>query len=136
MNRLYILHSDEIKVNCLKYISSLPVGEKPLQVEIKPFKRKRRVEANSYYWALLTHIASEMFRLKISDQYYTPEIHHEYFKRKFLGKKVVINDTVLLLPESTADKSVIEFMDYVAQIEADAAEFGIIVPQQNNEGLR
>ena len=125
-----MLRNDEIKANCLKYVASLPVSEKPLEVKIKPFKRKRRVEANAYYWLLLTHIAQEMYRMKLTDQYYTPEMLHEYYKRKFLGKRVVINGDVLLLPESSADKSVLEFLDYVTQVEADASEMGIIVPRQ------
>jgi len=129
--RSYVLRDASIRDNCVRYVSGLPVGDKPLQVIIKPFKRKRRAEANNYYWLLLTHISTEAFRMKVSEEYYTPEIWHEHYKKKFLGKKVVISGDIELLPESSADKSVVEFMDYTAQVEADAADMGIVVPHIN-----
>ena len=128
--RVYVLRNDEIKANCLKYVASLPVSEKPLEVKIKPFKRKRRVEANNYLWAMYTQIATEAYRMKITDQYYPPEYFHEYFKKEFLGKKVVIDGDIHLLPESTADKSVVEFMDFCTQVECWAAEHNIIIARQ------
>ena len=127
--RLYILRDTERHQNCLHYIGSLvPSMDRPMQVQIKPYKKRRSAQMNSRYWAILSTIAQEAYRLKLCEEYYHPEHWHEYFKRQFLGKKVVINGDVLLLPESSANKSTMEFMDFVQQVEVWAAEHQIVIP--------
>ena len=129
MERIYIFRDEDRKANCLQYLNNLaPNKERPFQVKISLYKKKRSVQMNARYWAVLTCIAQEAARLGITDKFYEPEYWHEYYKRKFLGKKVVINGDVLLLPESSANKSTIEFMDYMNEVEADAAGMGIIIP--------
>lgn len=128
--RKYILRDERIKGNCVDFVSRLPLADKPMEVIIRPHKRVRRTEANSYYWSMLTHIATEATRQGIVDEYKAPEVWHEYFKQKFLGMRVVIDGDVSLIPSTTTDKSVMEFMDYTMQVEAWAAEHGIVVPQQ------
>lgn len=128
--RLYVLRAPEQKENCIRYISTLvPNNDRPLQITIKPYKKRRSVQANARYWSILTTVAQEAFRLGLCESYYSPEHFHEYFKRLFLGKKVVINGDVLLLPESSANKSTMEFQDFVLQVEVWAAENGIVIPE-------
>lgn len=132
--RAYILRTPEIQANCLRYVTSLrPDEDHPLQVTVKPYQRRRSTEQNARYWAWLTIIADEAARIGLSDRRYDPESFHEFFKREFLGKKVIVDDTVYLLPESSANKGVKRFAEYCDQVDAWAAEHGIIIPDMHDE---
>ena len=139
--RTYILRTPEIMSNCLRYMTALrPDEDRPMQVTVKPYKKRRSVAQNALYWQMLTIIAQEGFRLGITKdpdtdepKYFPPEVIHEYMKRKFLGKRVVVCDDLLLLPESSANKSTVVFSEFIDQIDAWAAEHGIIVPDMHQE---
>jgi len=128
-SRDYILRTPDVQANCVKYVSSLrPDDDHPLLVSVKPWVKRRSTDQNARYWAWLTIIAGEAARLGVSDKFYDPEVWHEHFKKLFLGKRVVIDDTVELLPESSANKGVRRFSEYCEQVDAWAAERGIIIP--------
>ena len=139
MERRYILRDDQRKQNCTAYIGTLrPDAKHPMQVLIAPFKKKRSVEQNARYWLILTIIAQEAFRLGLSCdpesgeiKFYEPEIWHEWAKRKFLGKRVIIDGDLLLLPESSAQQSVMDFAQYMIELEVWAAENGIVIPAED-----
>lgn len=132
--RDYILRTADIQANCLRYISSLrPDTEHPLQVTVKPYTKKRSTEQNSRYWAWLTVIADEAARTGLTQKRYSPEHWHEFFKREFLGQKVMIDGDVYLLPESSANKGVKRFSEYCDQVDQWAAEHGIIIPDMHGE---
>ena len=128
--RQFILRDEQIRQNAARFINELPINDQPFTVTVERYKKRRSVEANNRYWAILTFIAAEAYRLKITDKYYEPEYFHEHFKREFLGKRVVINGDILILPESTANKSTTEFSDFVTQVEAWAAQNGILIPNE------
>lgn len=137
--RTYKLIDNERRDNCARYVASLPTGTKPpLEVLIRPYRKRRSSDQNSRYWWMLTLIAQEAHRSGLScdpetgeSVYRDPETFHEYFKRRFLGKRVVIDGDIELLPESSARQTVMEFADYMTQVEAWAAEHGIVIPNED-----
>lgn len=57
----YIVRNDQIKANALRALESLPADqEKPMQVEIKPFKSKRSLAQNRLLWLFNSTIQQHM----------------------------------------------------------------------------
>lgn len=100
------------------YLFMLEKAEQhPLEVVIKPFKRRRNLDQNALYWAVLTDISNQV--TDENGKKYSPEVWHEYFKALFLGKDTVLVDgEATLIPKSTRNLNVMEFADYVTQIQA------------------
>lgn len=98
-------------------------GDRKAIVEVRPYGRSRSLEQNARYWAILTDIAEQV---KPNGQEYSPETFHEYFKAKFLGKDTLIIDGDPVLVQRTTTKlKVMEFMDYMTQVEAWAVDHGV-----------
>ena len=87
---------------------------------------KRSSQANRLYWLLLHELAD---KLRPDGQQYSAEAFHTYYKSRFLGCDDVKlpNGKTLTIPRSSADLDIAEFADYVAQVEADAAERGVFL---------
>lgn len=83
---------------------------------------KRSNEANARYWVLLNEIAERMAERGTK---YANDVWHEYFKTKFLGREIVIENEVRWIPARSSKLSTGEFHDYATQVEAWAAEQGI-----------
>lgn len=122
----YIVRTEEIRSRACKVIQSLPL-KPPYQIEIKVWHRRRSPEQNRRYWAVLQQIAMEMAR-QMESEYHAPETWHEYFKAQFLGKDTLLVDgDAVLVQRSTAKLPVMEFLDYSEQVEAWAAEHGVLL---------
>src|SRR5690606_24825370 len=92
-------------------------------VTIEQNRRTRSLAQNARYWVILTFIASQV---KPNGQEYSPEVWHEYFKAKFLGKDTyLIDGDAILVPRSTTKLKVVEFIDYCTQVEAWAVDHGV-----------
>lgn len=91
-------------------------------------RHKRSTEANRYYWLLLHKIAEGV---KPDGQVYSADTWHQYWKLKLLGGDDITlpNGKVIVMPKSSADLDKDEFMEYVDQIEAWAAERGVYLDE-------
>lgn len=89
-------------------------------------RAKRSTEANRRYWAIL-HDVSE--QVKPEWVRYSAEVWHTYFKTKFLGAEEIKlpNGKTIIKPHSSADLDRGEFNDYMTQVEAWAAQRGIVL---------
>lgn len=108
--------------NCHNYLDELELDDdKPFQVVIKPFKKLRTEQQNALYWSWLRIISKET-----GD---STKGLHAHFGDEFLPKTVVMamgkQKEVI---KSTTELGVKEFTQYLQQIEAAMAEFGIHLP--------
>ena len=125
----YILRSAAIVERACKAIRALPLSRLH-QVDIMPCKRVRSLEQNRRYWALLKILALEMAR-QMDGEYHAPDVWHEWAKAEFLGKNtLVIDGEPHLVQKSTTKLTVMEFLDFTEQVEAFAAEHGIILGEE------
>lgn len=94
---------------------------RPIQyrVTVDEIKATRSLEQNARYWAMLTAI-SQQAPEHMGGQWYSPEVWHEYAKRRFLGVEPGPYDTGV--PKSTTKLRVGEFADYMTQVEVWADE--------------
>lgn len=105
--------------------SFLVKPEDDWELVLRQRKRARSTEQNKRYWALLQEIAST----PVKGQRFATESWHEYFKGRFIGKEEVKlpNGDVFNRPMSTTGLDVVEFGEYMTQIEAWAAGHGILL---------
>ena len=89
-------------------------------------REKRSNPANARYWLLLHTIAA---KLRPGGKTYSADQMHIYYKSRFLGCDDVAlpNGKVLTIPRSSADLDTAEFNEYLAKVEADAAERGVFL---------
>lgn len=94
------------------------------EIEIREYKAKRSRDQNALMWAVLTDIAKQL--PDESGKYYSPETWHEYFKATILGKdSIIVDGAPHLVTKSTTKLNVVEFGDYVTQIQAWAVDHGV-----------
>jgi hypothetical protein len=100
-------------------LNSLP-SNVPHKVTIEPYKRTRTVDQNSRYWAILNDISDQV---QVEGKNYATEVWHEYFRTKFLGKDTFLVDgSPVLVTKSSRKLNVMEFGDYMTQVEVWAVE--------------
>lgn len=105
------------------FFSKLPEGQR-FKVTVEEYKSKRSLEQNARYWVILTQISEQV--TDENERKYSPEVWHEFFKAKFLGKDaVIIDNEPVLLPRTTTTLKVLEFGDYMTQCEAWAVDHGV-----------
>jgi len=93
------------------------------EVVFRPYKHKRSIEQNARYWAILNDIADQ---LKPDGREYSPEVWHEYFKSKFIGKDTVeVNGDVVLVPKSSTKLNVEDFGIFMTKVEVWAVNNGV-----------
>lgn len=87
---------------------------------------KRSSEANRRYWQLL-HAMAE--KLRPNGQTFTADTWHLWAKSKWLGcvDHILPNRKTVTIPNSTANLDVVEFSDYMTQVEAFANERGVFL---------
>ena len=89
----------------------------PLSVEVKPYKSKRSIEANKFYWACVNHISKEA-RFE-NGRRFSPETLHEFFKREFIGCIDLPNGGVIGMSSTNLNET--EFAIYTTRVQAWAA---------------
>ena len=100
-------------------------------MEIKPYKTSRSLEQNRRYWAIIKDIADQYPALTGED-YYTPDVWHLFFRKKFLGYEVVnLPDMEVDRIKSTTGLKVKEFADYMTQVEVFGVELGVMFKDVN-----
>ena len=100
----------------------------PMKVTVERWKKKRSVDQNARMWAILNAL-SKSAPPYMDGQWYSPDVWHEYMKRRFLG--VEPGPFGEPATKSTAKLSTVEFSGYCDQIEAWIAEEGIILENDN-----
>ena len=121
MKRIFILREDRHAQALYAFLKAnwKAMAEKgqPLVLEIRPEGARRSKDQNRHYWQVLSQIATQAW---INGKNYPAEIWHEAAKRKFLP--------LIDLPgggsiaASTTGLKVKEFAEYVAHVEAWAAQ--------------
>lgn len=116
----------------LKALSTLAnfriLPEDDYELVIREHKKARSIAQNRYYWALLNEIA----RHEVQGQRFVQEAWHEYFKGRFIGKEEIRlpNGSIFNRPISTTTLNAEQFAEYVTQIEAWAAQHGILLGEE------
>lgn len=109
-------------------------GDKRLVLTLKEQKRRRSLNQNAYYWGVVVHAVTQMFREH--GNYVDPEETHEFLKLRVgkLARVIVTPDgEVVKSLGSTAKLSKMEFEVYLEQIRAWAAQWGCIIPLPNEQ---
>ena len=99
--------------------------EDDYELVLREHRKARSVEQNRRYWAIVQEIASH----EIDGQRFMAESWHEFFKGKFIGKEEVKMPwgETYNRPISTTTLDVGQFSEYMTQIEAWAAQHGILL---------
>ena len=130
MQRLwYIGNSREKLMHVLSMLGSFLVKpEDDWELVLRPHKRGRSAEQNKRYWAIVNEIAQH----EVKGQRFMAESWHEYFKGRFIGKEEIKlpNGEIFNRPMSTTDLDVVQFGEYMTQIEAWAAGHGILLADE------
>ena len=127
----FILRTLRDKQRALKFITEKCMSEPVMSVTVAEHKTTRSVEANARHWALLTAVSNFMPSV-MDGVYYSPEMWHAFFCKKYLGFEVMqYGHDVLVIPKRSRKLSIGEFHDLDAQIEAElATEYGWTFEQE------
>ncbi|MEZ7780481.1 recombination protein NinB [Cupriavidus gilardii] len=98
----------------------------PLRLIVTAEERRRTTEANRYYWGVvLRDIAEQAW---VEGQQFSKDTWHTYFAELY-GEKVertLPDGRIHLSRKSTSDMTAGEFSEYLAKVQAHAAnEFGV-----------
>lgn len=124
-----IWHIGNSRVKLIRVLSALsnflirPTDD--YELVIRPHKRARSAEQNRRYWAILNEISG----YPVQGRTYDADAWHEYFKGKYIGKEEIRlpNGEALTRTLSTTTLDVGAFGDYMTQVEAWAANRGILL---------
>ena len=122
MKDRFIVRTEAVRQRLLSKISKLDL-EKPHEVAIKPYVKKRSLDQNALYWKWLTIIHEETGQDK--------DDLHEIMMRKFLEPRYVgipheQKDAYRIY--STKRLTTAQFSEYMEKINAWASDFGIALP--------
>ena len=126
MQRTWYIGNSRAKL--LKVLSTLGQflirQEDDYELVLRPHVKARTSAQNKRYWAILGEIAAT----PVQGRRFEPESWHEYFKGRFIGKEEVKlpNGETFNRPISTTTLDVVQFGEYMTQIEAWAAGHGIL----------
>lgn len=114
----WILHTEFIRANAARVIGALPLGDKPLEIIVRPHAKDRSGAQNRLYWKWVSEIATQAG--------WDKESTHEDLAKRFLPEIEQRGpDGVRMVRTSTASLNVREFSDYLRNVEGFAAEWGI-----------
>jgi hypothetical protein len=95
---------------------------KRVEVIIKAERHSRSIPQNSYYWGVVLLLISK-------ETGYTPEELHEFFKRIYLKKEIIIGGQVYEVSISTKKLNTEQFMDYIEKIKGFVlAKLNLAIP--------
>ncbi len=104
------------------------------EVTVKKWVKRRSGNQNRYYWSVVVRMVTEMFRE--AGNYVDDEEVHEFLKLRVgkLSQNVVDpHGEVYKTLGSTTKLSTTEFEAYMMKIKAWAAEFGLQIPEPNED---
>lgn len=98
--------------------------EKTVRLELA--FNKRSLPQNALYWMWLDIIAGETGNA-VDDV-------HRYMKGTYGKRKTIrMGDKVVMMPESTTEYTVGDFVELLMHVEAEAAQLGITLPQPEQD---
>lgn len=116
----FILIDEERRRNAVEHVRQVCI-DKPMRVDIKPYKKKRSGSQNNTMWMWYEPIAEHIGE--------TPEELHEIMKTRFLGVDEKVIDGILMrTPKSTRKLTTKEMADFLNKIQALAINLGITLP--------
>lgn len=90
-------------------------------VDVEEVKNFRSGNQNRLYWKYLEVIAADVGE--------SPERLHTIFKGLYSPKvQMKFKDKSYMIPKSTTDMSVGEFVEYLIKVQSEAADLGVILP--------
>lgn len=107
------------KKAAISYIDKLPEGKK-YKVSVTLHRDRRSLSQNSLYWLWLNCISAETGN--------DVDALHDYFKDRFLSRKVEIFGDECLVGISTTKLNTAEFTAFLDKVQQFAAGEGIILP--------
>jgi len=98
------------------------MDEAKIEVVIRKARSQRTIKQNNYYWAGVLEIIHQETGNDIHDL-------HDFFKAKFLQKRIEIFGKTYTVIRSTTDLNTKEFTEYIRQIKMNAAStLDIFIP--------
>ena len=129
MKQSFIIRDERVRQNAIAAILKLDL-EKPWDITIKPYVKKRSLDQNALYWKWLTIIHNETGQ-DLDDV-------HEILMRKFLEPRKVGHLARAIVTQnengtpfetwSTKRLTTAQFSEYLEKILAWASDFGISLP--------
>lgn len=124
----FVLRNPAHRSVCIEQLCELDLSQ-PWEVTVKPYKKKRSVDQNARYWAILQAIAKQL--PDETGKFYSVETWHRYMKQTFLGVDTVVVDGDAKLIEKPSRKlNVVEFNDYMTQVEVWAVEHDVNIGEE------
>ena len=115
MKTVYIIKDEARRTNAITYLEQMNIA-KPIEVVIKPYKRKRTNSQNNLYWMWINEIHEETGELEA-------KLHMD-FAVEFLGiDEVMSNGELLRIPKSTTSIGVEGMSKYLMSIEERVQEY-------------
>jgi hypothetical protein len=115
-----IIRDESNRESAARFINGLSM-EKPWEITVKPYEKKRNNGQNALYWKLCTLIGSEIG--------YSKDEMDTILTRKFLAPSIVEYEGMTIEKYSTSHLKVAEFSTFLEQIHAFAAsDLGITLP--------
>lgn len=104
------------------------MDEARIEVVIRKARSKRTIKQNNYYFGVVLKIIAEESG-NWDEKGYTTHDLHDYFKAKFLQKRIEIFGKTYTVIRSTTDLNTKEFTEYIRQIKMFvASEYDIFIP--------
>ncbi|MBI2798953.1 MAG: DNA cytosine methyltransferase [Gammaproteobacteria bacterium] len=114
----WVINSEAMREKAINAIRRLSL-EVLMEIEVKPWKRKRTQEQNARLWMLYTAISNQA-PAYMNGQWFSPDCWHYELAGRFLGYEATPSGKGK--PKSTTELDVQGMSDYQAQIEAWAVE--------------
>ena len=116
-----IVLDEKDKIRQEKWLQSL--NGKRVEMIIKPFRAKRTIPQNAYYWGVVLKTISK-------ETGYTPEELHEFFKRIYLKKEIVIGGKTYETSISTRKLKTDQFSEYIEKIKGFVfLKLDLVIPE-------
>ena len=111
--------NEQTKAAAISYIDKLPDGKK-YKVSVTLHRERGSLSQNSLYWLWLNCISAETGN--------DVDALHDYFKDRFLSRKVEIFGDECSVGTSTTKLNTAEFTAFLDKVQQFAAGEGIILP--------
>ncbi|BDU76276.1 hypothetical protein [Mesoterricola sediminis] len=120
--RTWVLDGEKATASLWQFLKAnakaMALEGKPLTCTVAPYRSKRSIQANAYYWGVTLKQISE--QAWVENRQFTPEVWHEYFKDTFAPRMDKPFGGSFAL--GTHDMSVEEFHAFTCEVERFAAQ--------------
>ena len=131
MNRTWHIGNDRKKLHSiLSMLANFLIRpEDDYELILRTTVYKRSNDQNRRYWSILNELAEQC---DVRGQKFAAETWHEYFKGRFIGQEDIQlpNGKAFTRPISTTTLDKAAFSEYMLQIEAFAAQRGILLGEE------